>query len=119
MQGGELGSVILACVQWKEAGDRKREDILLGKWFQVTQACCPQPQTPETPASIQAPSRLLSQPGGALIIFLVVLLTSLKYRCHRLPVSHTCEHLENTGGIKLILHFKKAKKKITSLFPPF
>lgn len=47
--------VILACVQWKEAGDRKREDILLGKWFQVTQACCPQPQTPETPTSIQPP----------------------------------------------------------------
>lgn len=81
--GGELVSVcvILACVQWKEAGDRKREDILLGKWFQVTQACCPQPQTPETPTSIQPPPshpRLLSQTGGALVIFLVVFLKNLK-----------------------------------------
>lgn len=57
--------VILACVQWKEAGDRKREDILLGKWFQVTQACCPQPQTPETPTSVQAPPRLLASPPPA------------------------------------------------------
>lgn len=79
--GGEFVSVcvILACVQWKEAGDRKREDILLGKWFQVTQACCPQPQTPETPTSIQPPHPcLLSQTGGALIIFLVVFLKNLK-----------------------------------------
>lgn len=28
--------VVLSCVQWKEAGDRKREDILCRKWFQVT-----------------------------------------------------------------------------------
>lgn len=61
--------VILACVQWKEAGDRKREDILLGKWFQVTQACCPQPQTPETPTSIQAPPPLISTWRGSDYIF--------------------------------------------------
>lgn len=45
--------VVLARVRWKEAGDRKREDILRCKWFQVTQACCPQPQTPETSTSVQ------------------------------------------------------------------
>lgn len=60
--------VVLACVQWKEAGDRKREDILCSKWFQVTQACCPQPQKLRLQIS-RTPLPLISGWRGSSYIF--------------------------------------------------
>lgn len=67
----------LACVQWKEAGDRKREDILCRKWFQASRVALSH-KLQKLLHQVNPPSPPYLRAGGAPNIFLMVLVMRVK-----------------------------------------
>ena len=86
---------VVACVQWKEAGDRKREDILWHKWFQV--------MLPSAANSRNAYSKSPPPAGGTLIIFFDAFVNEVEIKMSQSPSFLHNLFLLNSPSVHLLL----------------